>query len=84
MLLRRAFSPGNKEIMETFRKRQRERQRLDKQRDKVERRAQRKLHPVSETDLLKEQAEQAAAAEAAEAGEAPPDGTVTTEPTVNR
>jgi hypothetical protein len=66
--------------METFRKRQRERQRLDKQRDKAERRLQRKLHPVSETDLLAEQAEQAAAADAAQPH---PEGTTTTEPTVN-
>ncbi len=70
--------------METFRKRQRERQRLDKQRDKAERRLQRKLHPVSETDLLAEQAEQAAAAEAAEGGEPLPGGATDTEPTVNR
>jgi hypothetical protein len=66
--------------METFRKRQRERQRLDKQRDKAERRLQRKLHPVSETDQLAEQAEQAAASDTAQPL---PDGTTTTEPTVN-
>jgi len=67
--------------METFRKRQRERQRLDRQRDKAERRLQRKLHPVTETDLLAEQAERAAAADAAQPL---PDGTTNTEPTVNR
>lgn len=75
------FRPATGEIMETFRKRQRERQRLDKQRDKAERRMQRKLHPVSETDQLAEQ--QAAQTAEADAAQPLPGGAAATGPAVN-
>jgi hypothetical protein len=58
--------------MDSFKKRQRERQRLDKQREKAERRIGRKLHPLGET-------EDSAPPEAIGA---PPGGAATTEPTV--